>query len=129
MAKKVTKVFSNMTNLELSQAIQEMKEDGPKGIIREDGVIRRKCKMVHDIVGGNTYEHLMMVHFSILQEAAYRFTPKDNKMGLNVDDTVECLTSDGWLTGKVLSFNEDKINVFVEELQSERLFESEFIRK
>ena len=65
-----------MTDLELSQAIQEMKEDNLKGIIREDGVVRQKCKILQDIVGGNKYEHLMMVQFAILQEAAYRFTPK-----------------------------------------------------
>lgn len=75
MTNEVTKIFSNMTDLELSQAIREMKEDGPQGIIRMEGVIREKCKMVQNVVGGNTYEHLMMVQFSILQEAAYRFTP------------------------------------------------------
>lgn len=75
MVNEVTKVFSNMTDRELSQAISEMKEDGPKGVIREDGVLRQKCKIVHKIAGGTVYEHLMMVQFSILQEAAYRFTP------------------------------------------------------
>lgn len=75
MANEVTKIFSSMTDLELSQAIREMKEDGPQGIIRMEGVVRDKCKMVQNVVGGNTYEHLMMVQFSILQEAAYRFTP------------------------------------------------------
>ena len=76
MKNEVTKVFSNMTDLELSQAIREMKEDGliKEGIIR-DGVVRERCKMVQKIVGGNSYEHLTMVQFSILQEAAYRFTP------------------------------------------------------
>lgn len=75
MANEVTKIFSSMTDLELSQSIREMKEDGPQGIIRMEGVVRDKCKMVQNVVGGNTYEHLMMVQFSILQEAAYRFTP------------------------------------------------------
>lgn len=76
MINEVTKIYIDMTDLELSKAIQEMKEDNLKGIIREDGVVRQKCKMVQDIVGGNRYEHLMMVQFAILQEAAYRFTPK-----------------------------------------------------
>lgn len=76
MINEVTKVFSDMTDLELSHAIREMKEDGPKGIIRENGVVREKCKMVQIITGATTaYEHLMMTQFSILQEAAYRFTP------------------------------------------------------
>jgi hypothetical protein len=41
-----------------------------------DGVIRDKCRMVHEIVGGGVYDHMLMVQLSILQEAAYRFTPK-----------------------------------------------------
>jgi hypothetical protein len=76
MANTITNIFSNMTDLELSQAIKEMKEDAPTGIIRENGVVREKCKMVNKITGGNVYEHQTMVQFSILQEAAYRFTPK-----------------------------------------------------
>lgn len=72
---EVTKIFTEMTDLELSQAIKEMKEDGPLGIIRMGGVVREKCSLVHKTIGGNVYEHLMMVQFSILQEAAYRFTP------------------------------------------------------
>lgn len=75
MINEVTKIFSDMTDLELSQAIREMKEDGPKGIIREKGVVRERCLMVQDIVGGNSYENLMMTQFAILQEAAYRFAP------------------------------------------------------
>ena len=76
MINEVTKVFSEMTDLELAHAIREMKEDGPKGIIREKGVVRERRKMVQKITGSEgAYEHLMMTHFSILKEAAYRFTP------------------------------------------------------
>ncbi len=74
MINEVTKVFTEMTDLELAQAIREMKEDGPLGINRER-VVRERCRMVNQIVGGNVYEQLMMTQFSILQEAAYRFTP------------------------------------------------------
>jgi hypothetical protein len=74
MINEVTKVFTEMTDLELAQAIREMKEDGPLGIIRE-GVVRERCRMVNQIVGGNVYDQLMMTQFSILQEAAYRFAP------------------------------------------------------
>lgn len=84
MINKVTKIFSDMTDEELILSIQEMKEDGPLGIIRENGVVRNKTKMVRDIVGGNAYEHLMMVQFSILQEAAYRFTPTMDELTHNV---------------------------------------------
>lgn len=77
MANDVVKIFRNLTDQELSRAVREMKEDGPKGIIREDGVVRNTAKMVHSIVGGGIYEHLMMVQFSILQEAAFRFTPNE----------------------------------------------------
>ena len=76
MNNQVTKIFTDMTDMELSQFVSEMKEDAPQGIIRMDGVVRSKCKMVHAIVGGNVYEHLTMVQVSIMKEAAYRFTPK-----------------------------------------------------
>ena len=76
MRNKVTKIFSDMTDEELVLVIDEMKEDAPQGIIRENGIVRSKCKMVHAIVGGNVYEHLTMVQVSIMKEAAYRFTPK-----------------------------------------------------
>ena len=76
MSNQVTKVFSDMSDEELVMVIQEMKEDGPQGIVRMDGIVREKCKMVQEITSGNAYEHMMTVQFSILQEAAYRFTPK-----------------------------------------------------
>lgn len=75
MTNEVTKVFSNMSDEELVQVIQEMKEDGPQGIVRTEGIVREKCKMVNDIVGGNVYTHLMMTQMSIYKEAAERFTP------------------------------------------------------
>ena len=75
MNNQVTKIFTDMTDMELSQVITEIKEDSPQGIIRMDGVIRDKCRMVYDIVGGSVYDHLLMVQLSILREAAYRFTP------------------------------------------------------
>jgi oligoribonuclease (3'-5' exoribonuclease) len=84
MLNEVTKIFSDMTDEELVLVIDEMREDDPLGIIRENGIVRSKCKMVHDIVGGNTYEHLMMVQVSILREAAYRFTPTMDELTHNV---------------------------------------------
>jgi hypothetical protein len=84
MTNKVTKIFSDMTDEELVLVIAEMKEDDPQGIIRENGIVRSKCKMVHDIMGGNTYEYLMMVQISIMKEAAYRFTPTMDELTHNV---------------------------------------------
>jgi len=75
MENEVTKVFSDMTDLELTQAVREMKEDGPQGFVRTEGIVREKCKMVHEIVGDNVYTHLMMTQMSIYKEAAERFTP------------------------------------------------------
>ena len=84
MTNEVTKVFSNMSDEELVQVIQEMKEDGPQGIVRLEGIVRKKCKMVQNIVGGYAYENMIMVQFSILQEAAYRFTPTMDELTHNV---------------------------------------------
>jgi hypothetical protein len=78
MNNQVTEIFTNTTDMELSQFVQEMKEDNPQGIIRMDGIVRDKCRMVHEIVGGGIYEHMLMVQLSLFTEAAYRFTPKFN---------------------------------------------------
>ena len=84
MENAVTKVFSDMTDLELAQAVREMKEDGPQGFVRTEGIVREKCHRIHEITGGNTYEHLMMVQMSILKEAAFRFTPTMDELTHNV---------------------------------------------
>jgi hypothetical protein len=84
MENQVTKIFTDMDDFELSQAIREMKEDGPQGIIRSGGVVREKCEELHKIVGGSVYEHLTMVQSAILQEAAYRFTPTTDELTWNV---------------------------------------------
>lgn len=80
MNNQVTKIFEDMTDMELVLFVQEMKEDSPQGIIRMDGIVRQKCRMVYDIVGGGVYDHLLMVQLSILQEAAYRFTPSMDEL-------------------------------------------------
>jgi len=84
MENEITKVFSDMSDEELILVIQEMKEDESQGIIRMDGIVRKKCKIVNKIVGGSTYEQMGMVQFSILQEAAYRFTPTMDELTHNV---------------------------------------------
>ena len=80
MNNQVTKIFEDMTDMELVLFVQEMKEDSPQGIIRMDGIVRQKCRMVYNIVGGGVYDHLLMVQLSILQEAAYRFTPSMDEL-------------------------------------------------
>jgi len=80
MNNQVTKIFEDTTDMELSQFVQEMKEDSPQGIIRMDGVVRNKCRMVYDIIGGGVYDHMLMVQLSLLTEAAYRFTPSIDEL-------------------------------------------------
>jgi hypothetical protein len=84
MTNQVTKIFSDMSDEEFVLAIQEMKEDSPQGIVRMEGIVREKCKMVQEITGFNGDQHLLMVQFSILQEAAYRFTPTMDELTHNV---------------------------------------------
>jgi microcompartment protein CcmK/EutM len=83
MNNQVTKIFEDMTDMELVLFVQEMKEDSPQGIIRENGITRQKCRMVYDIVGGGVNDYLLMVQISILQEAAYRFTPSIDELTIN----------------------------------------------
>jgi hypothetical protein len=76
MKNRVTEVFSSMSDMDLMKALVEMREDEPKGVFRQDGVVRDICQKIHDIIGGNTYEHSTLVVNSIYKEAAYRFQPK-----------------------------------------------------
>lgn len=77
MKNRITEIFTNMTDLELIQAIREIKEDNSQDIIRSNGIVREKCKMVQDVIGGDVHQQITMVQSSILQESAYRFTPRE----------------------------------------------------
>ena len=47
---------------------------------------------------------------------------------INVNDTVECLTADGWETGTVIKISNNVITVFMDYVQKEMEFTVEQIR-
>jgi hypothetical protein len=50
MKNRVTEVFSSMSDMDLMKALVEMREDEPKGVFRQDGVVRDICQKIHDII-------------------------------------------------------------------------------
>ena len=74
MTNEITKIFSSLSNDELRQAILEMKEDEPLGIIRTDGWVRKITKQVCDITGEtNLATHLFLTQNNLFREASFRF--------------------------------------------------------
>jgi hypothetical protein len=70
----VTKLFSDLTDDQLREAVNQIREDEKEGIVRSDGYVRQLSKKVGEITGQSNTIHLTMVQFSIFREAAFRFT-------------------------------------------------------
>jgi hypothetical protein len=79
----IKSIFTNLTDDDLVLSIQEMKEDESLGVIRENGYVRNLCKQIHNFVGGNVYEHMIMVQVSLYKEASFRFTPTMDELTNN----------------------------------------------
>jgi hypothetical protein len=47
---------------------------------------------------------------------------------INKGDVIECLTSDGWLTGRVLETTGSLVKVYIHELGKEDLFTLDMIK-
>lgn len=72
---KIAQLFSDLTNEEVIQAIAEIKEDEPKGIIRAEGIVRKLSAEWSRITqDSNIASHLTYVQMAIFREAAFRFT-------------------------------------------------------
>ena len=71
---EITKLFSDLTDDQLRDAVNEIREDEPRGIIRTDGYVRDLTRQWGEITGESGVIHLTMVQVSILKEAAFRFS-------------------------------------------------------
>jgi hypothetical protein len=71
---EVTKLFSDLTDDQVREAVNQIREDEPTGIIRMDGYVRDLSTKCGEITGQSAFTHLTMVHMSIFREAAYRFS-------------------------------------------------------
>jgi hypothetical protein len=73
MRNKVTELFANLTDDQLKEAILQMKEDEPLGIIRIDGWVRKINQEVCNITGEtNIATHLFLTQLTLFREFAFR---------------------------------------------------------
>jgi hypothetical protein len=77
----VTKIFSDLTNEQLIEAISEIRKDEALGLIREDGYVRRIARQVSELTDTPMTTQLFLTHSSLFREASYRFVDilKNNK--------------------------------------------------
>lgn len=66
-------MFDSISDDELIQVISEIKEDNEKGIVREDGIIRKYVKLTNEITGRSVSETIVFTELLILREAAFRW--------------------------------------------------------
>lgn len=71
---QVTKLFTDLTDDQLREAVNQIREDEPLGIIREGGYVRELSRQWGVLTGESSSIHLTMVQYSIFREAAYRFS-------------------------------------------------------
>lgn len=73
---KTEEVFKSISDEDLKKAIIEINEDNQNYNFRDDGVVKRCCKMISEIVGNSTVPEsfLFMSTISLIKEAAFRFS-------------------------------------------------------
>lgn len=71
---KIKELFSSMSDSELKEAIEELRESEKTGLIGD--VVREYARRTGEITGGSTTTDFYMTQVNILKEAAFRWTPK-----------------------------------------------------
>jgi len=69
-------IYSNLSDNEIIQAVNEIKEDEPQGIIRIGGMVRKLAESISELTGESLSTHLTMAQINLWREAANRFTKK-----------------------------------------------------
>ncbi len=73
MENELTKIFSNLSDAQIREAVIEMKEDEESGIIRSEGWVSRLTKQVHEITDQPVSTLLFLTQTNLFREAAFRF--------------------------------------------------------
>lgn len=73
MANRITKLYTELSDENLKDAIREMKEDERMGLIRQDGWVRRMTNQVSEITGESYSTLLFLTQNNLYREAAHRF--------------------------------------------------------
>ena len=69
----VTEMFESLTDIEVKQAIKEIKEDGALGIITSGGMVRRMAENMSTINNLNISNNLFSAEILLLKQGAFRF--------------------------------------------------------
>lgn len=69
----VTKIFSDLTNEQLIEAISEIREDEALGLIREGGYVKKISRQVSELTDTPMTTQLFLTQSSLFRESSYRF--------------------------------------------------------
>lgn len=72
----IKKLFEEITDSELREAILEIKESNDTGFIKVGGYIRKYAKLTAEITGGFSTTDFYMTTVNLLQQAAFRWIQK-----------------------------------------------------
>jgi hypothetical protein len=79
MMNKLRELFDNISDEELTSAIEEIRSSELDGVIKENGVVRKYAKLSGEITGGFTNTDFFMVQVALLKQAAYRTINNERK--------------------------------------------------
>lgn len=69
----ITEMFESLTDIEVKQAIKEIKEDGALGIITSGGMIKVMAENMSAINKLKVSENLFSAEILLLKQGAFRF--------------------------------------------------------
>lgn len=73
---EVIKLFSEISDEELKNAIQEIKDGEKDGIIIGNGIVRKYAELTRDITGQDTSSNLFSTQINLLKQASFRWISK-----------------------------------------------------
>lgn len=69
----IIKLFEDISDEDLREAILELKESDKTGFIKEGGYVRKYAKLTGDITGSATTTDFFMTTVNLLKQAAFRW--------------------------------------------------------
>jgi hypothetical protein len=72
---EIQKLFNDIPDEELREAILEIKESDVTGYVKENGYVRKYGRLTGELTRGVTTTDFFMTTINLLKQAAYRWTP------------------------------------------------------
>jgi methanogenic corrinoid protein MtbC1 len=69
----ITEMFESLTDIEVKQAIKEIKEDGEEGIVTSGGMVRKMAENMSTINKLKVSDNLFSAEILLLKQGAFRF--------------------------------------------------------